>query len=119
MAEVLKDVNTKKAKQKNDIPIKLIKENRELLFFVLSRTFTFNMYLLLKQLGITPIHKKDATNGKSNYRPVCILTFLSKPFKKCLYDQIYGYTDIILSRTPCGFRKGYSTQYPIIAVIEK
>ena len=48
MAEVLKDVNTKKAKQKNDIPIKLIKENRGLLFFVLSRTFTFNIYLLLK-----------------------------------------------------------------------
>ena len=87
MAEVLKDVNTKKAKQKNDIPIKLIKENRELLFFVLSRIFTFNIYLPLKQLGITPIHKKDATNEKSNYRPVCILTSLSKPFKTCLYDQ--------------------------------
>ena len=110
MAEVLKDVNTKKAKQENDIPIKLIKENRGLLFFVLSRTFTFNIYLLLK---------KDATNDKSNYRPVCILTFLSRPFEKCLYDQIYGYTDSILSRTQCGFRKGYSTQYSIIAVIEK
>ena len=28
MAEVLKDLNAKKAKQENDIPIKLIKENR-------------------------------------------------------------------------------------------
>ena len=119
MAEVLKDVNTKKAKQKNDIPIKLIKENRELLFFVLSRIFTFNIYLPLKQLGITPIHKKDATNEKSNYRPVCILTSLSKPFKTCLYDQFYVYTDNILSRTQCRFGKGYSTQYSIIAMIEK
>ena len=36
-----------------------------------------------------------------------------------MYDQIYAYTDIILSKAQCGFRKGYSTQYSIIAMIEK
>ena len=43
----------------------------------------------------------------------------SKAFEKCLYDQIYAYTDSILSKAQCGFRKGYSTQYSIIAMIEK
>ena len=41
MAEVLKDLNMKKAKQENDIPIRLIKENIELFSSVLSRTLTF------------------------------------------------------------------------------
>ena len=41
MAEVLKVLNSKKAKQVNDIPIKLIKENIELFSSVLSRMFTF------------------------------------------------------------------------------
>ena len=41
MAEVLKDLNAKKAKQENYIPIKLIKENIELFFSVLSRMFNF------------------------------------------------------------------------------
>ena len=43
---------------------------------------------------------------------------MSKAFEKCLYDQIYAYTDVILSNAQCGFRKGYSTQYSIIALIE-
>ena len=44
---------------------------------------------------------------------------MSKAFVKCLHDQIYGYIDRILSKTQCGFRKGYSTQYSIITIIEK
>ena len=51
------------------------------------------------------------THDKNNYRPVSILPSLSKAFEKCLYDQIYAYTDSILSKAQCGFRKGYSTQY--------
>ena len=72
-------------------------------------------------------------NDKNNYRPVSILLSLSMyilcilflcilpslAFEKCLYDQIYAYTESILSKAYCGFRKGYSTQYSIIAMIEK
>ena len=44
---------------------------------------------------------------------------MSKPFEKCLYDQVYAYTDGILSKAQCGFRKCCSTQYSIIPMIEK
>ena len=44
---------------------------------------------------------------------------MSKAFENCLYDQIYAYTDSILSKAQCGFRKGCSTQYSIIAMTEK
>ena len=44
---------------------------------------------------------------------------MSKAFEKCLHDQINAYTDSILSKAQCGFRKGYSTQYSIIAMTEK
>ena len=44
---------------------------------------------------------------------------MSKAFENCLYDQIYAYTDSILSKTQCGFRKGYSTQYSIVAMTGK
>ena len=95
MTEVLKDLNAKKAKQENDIPIKLIKENIELFSSVLSRMFNFYIDKAsfpnsLKQADIAPVHKKDDTNDKNNYRPVSILPSLSKAFKKCLYDQIYA-----------------------------
>ena len=114
MAEILKDLNAKKAKQENDIPIKLIKENIELFSSVLSRMFNFYIDKAsfpnsLKQADITPVHKTDHTNDKNNYRPVSILPSLSKTFEKCLYDQICAYTDSILSKAQCGFRKDYST----------
>ena len=124
MAEVLKDLNAKKAKQDNDILIKLIKENLESFSSGLSRMFNFYIDKAsfpnsLKQADITPVHKKDETSDKNNYRPVSILPSFSKAFEKCLYDQIFAYTDSILSKVQCGFRKGYSTQYSIIAIIEK
>ena len=34
-------------------------------------------------------------------------------------EQIYAYTDSILSKAQCGFRKSSSIQYSIIAMIEK
>ena len=122
MAEVLKDLNAKKAEQENDIPIKLIKDNIELFSSVLSRMFNFYIEKIsfpnsLKQADITTVHKKDDTNDKNNYRPVSILPPLSKTFEKCLYDQIYAYTDSILFKAQCGFRKAYNTQYSIIAMI--
>ena len=70
MAEVLKDLNAKKAEQENDIPIKLIKDNIELFSSVLSRMFNFYIEKIsfpnsLKQADITTVHKKDDTNDKT------------------------------------------------------
>ena len=64
VAEVQKDLDAKKAKQENDIPINLIKENIELFSSVLSRMFNFYIDKIsfpnsLKQADITPVHKKD------------------------------------------------------------
>ena len=44
---------------------------------------------------------------------------MSKAFEKFFYDQIYAYTDSILSKIHCGFRKGDGTQYLINAMIKK
>ena len=113
MAEVQKVLNAKKAKQENYIPIKLIKDI-ELFSFVLSKMFNFYIDKAsfpnsLKQADITPVHKKNDTNDKNNYRPVSILPSLSKAFKKCLYDQIYAYTDSILSKAQCSINSSYSS----------
>ena len=82
MVEVLKDLNVKRAKQENDIPVKLIKENIALFSYVLSRMFNFHIDRTsfpnsLKQAGITPIHKKDenmikTTIDQSAYYLFCL-----------------------------------------------
>ena len=46
----------------------------------------------LKNADISPVYKKKDRHDKSNYRPVSIVSFLSKPFEHILYEQIGGYT---------------------------
>ena len=52
-------------------------------------------------------------------RPVSILLNLSKTFKLCMYNQLNDYFDKILPKCLCGFRKGFSTQHYLLAMIEK
>ena len=73
----------------------------------------------LKQVDIKPIYKKESRNEKENDRPVSILPNLSKIFERCMYDQLKDHFDKLLSKYQCGFRKGFSTQHCLLAMIEK
>ena len=62
----------------------------------------FNFYIdnntfptVLKKADIKAVYKKFDPFDKTNYRPT----------ERCLYDQIYEYTDTILPKVQCGFRK--------------
>ena len=48
-----------------------------------------------------------------------ILPNLSKIFERCMYDQLKGHFNKLLSKYQCGFRKGFSTQHCLLAIIEK
>ena len=65
------------------------------------------------------LHIKKSELSKKNYRPVSILANVSKIYERCLYDQIATYFEHIFSRYQCGFRKGYSAQQCLLAMIEK
>ena len=48
-----------------------------------------------------------------------ILTNISKIYKKLLYDQLSKYFDSLLATNQCGFRKGFSSQYCVLVMLEK
>ena len=73
----------------------------------------------MKLADVTPAYKKKSKTSKDNYRPISILSNISKVYERCLYDQIQFYFDKILSKYQCGFRKGYNSQHCLIALIEK
>ena len=75
--------------------------------------------LLLKQTNITTAFKKGERYSKGNHRPVTILPNVSKIFERCMFLQINEYMDVFLRRHQCGFRKGYSTQQCLLAILEK
>ena len=62
----------------------------------------------LKHADVIPVHKKNEKCNKTNYRPVSILTNISKIYEKLLYDQLSKCFDSLLATNQCGFRKGFS-----------
>ena len=44
-----------------------------------------------KYSKVLPLHKKDSTLLPKNYRPVAILSPLSKILEKIIYEQLYNY----------------------------
>ena len=76
----------------------------------------------MKLSDVTPVFKKEYRTNKKNYRPITaisILSNLSKVFERCLYNQLFVFLDEMLSKYQCGFRKGFSTQYCLINLLEK
>ena len=106
------------------IPPKLLKMNNDIchkyITNIYNNTLIHTSYLFdLKKGEITPVHKKDETTNKENYRPISILPTVSKIVEKILYSQIYAYFNRKLSANICGFRKGYGPQYALLPLLEK
>ena len=74
---------------------------------------------ILKNANITPVFKKGFKGSKENYRPVGILPVISKIFEKMISKQITSFMDPLLSKYQCGFRRGFSAQNCLLAMLEK
>ena len=66
-----------------------------------------------------PVFKKGSKNSKHNYRPISILKNISKVYERVMFKQIGDFMENYFSKFQCGFRKGYSTQQCLIALIEE
>ena len=72
----------------------------------------------LKLADIIPIHKKDSTSNKANYRPISLLPTVSKVFEKLVFKQLSSFFETRLSKLLCGFRKKYSTQHSLFNLLK-
>ena len=66
----------------------------------------------------THLQKKEKFY-KRNYRPVIILTNISKVYEKLMYIQLSNFFDSLLAPNQCGFRKSFSSQYCLLVMQEK
>ena len=76
---------------------------------------------VFKHAIVVPIFKKGDPCILSNYRPIALLSFISKIFERCIFMRLVGYVSDCNLFTPnqYGFTKGKSTQDAIIALTEK
>ena len=122
--KVLNNLNVAKTCQVNDIPAKVIKMNKGI--FANFITDHFNYCIAYgefpdesKYADAIPVHKKNEECNKINYRPVRILTNLSKIYEKLVYNWLSKYFDSLLATNQCGCRKGFSSQNCPLVMMEK
>ena len=113
-----------KASQYSDIPTKIIKENSDIFSNFICESINNSIKSsifpsCLKHADVTPLHKKCNKSLKENYRPVSILPILSKVFERSMFKQMSSFFDDIFSKYQYGFRKGFSTQQCLLALLEK
>ena len=121
----IQNLNSRKASQQKDIPVKILKENSDICSYILPHNFNKSLFSnkfpkYLKKADITPVFKKDEKFMKTSYRPVSILPTVSKIYERCLCDQINEYFQSLFSKfsNHC-FRKGHSVQHCLLVLTEK
>ena len=109
-----KNIPTRRLKDVSDIcsPILASIWNEEIL---INKHFPTN----LKLADVTPVFKKKDKNLVENYRPVSVLPTVSKIFERQMQKQINNYITNFLSPYLCGYRKGFSTQYALLTLLER
>ena len=74
-----------------------------------------------KYSKVIPLHKKGCTLECKNYRPVAILSPLSKILERVVYEQLYNYfcRNKIFHPNLHGFRHGRSTQTALLTMYDR
>ena len=65
----------------------------------------------LKLDDVTPVYKSKSEYFKDNYRPLSILSNISKIYERYLYDQIQVFFNSIVSKYQWRFQPGYNAQH--------
>ena len=121
--KLLKSIDSKKAIGVDGIPPLILKLSAEILAKPLTKLINQSIKendvpTLLKIAAILPFYKKNERSHKNNYRPVSVLSALSKIFGKVLQNQILEFINDILSTYVSAYRKGYSTQHVLTRLVE-
>ena len=107
----------------SSIPNKLLKEHKEifsnLLTTLINKSFSDGTFPeMLKLANLTPIHKKKA--HCNNYRPISLLSNISKIYEKAYHVQIYEFLEDnnVIYDLQFGFRKKHSTDHALLSITE-
>ena len=116
----------KKEGQIDDIPRKFLKACAHYISQILADFFnacieqgTFPKIFKLSK--ITPVFKKGAKNLIKNYRPISILTNITKLFESIIFNRLQAFfkNENLLSENQYGFRKDRSTELAVFGLIFK
>ncbi len=80
--------------------------------------FTCEFPTPLKAVDVSALHKNSDSSCEVNYRPINVVTAMSKVFERLIAQQINSFMTTRISNLLCAYRKGHSAQHALIRLIE-
>ena len=117
---LIKSIKTNKASGSNSIPTKIFKlfkkEFSKRLSDIINLSFNEGIFPnLLKIANVIPIHKKGDKLDCNNYRPISLLSNISKIFEKYMHTRLTNFLRInkLWFSYQLGFNNGYSLNHAL------
>ena len=121
----IKQLKLGKASGPDHIPVGLVKDASEYISNPLSLIYNASMSKgsfpdTWKIARVSPIFKSGAKDERSNYRPISVLSVLSRVFERIVHDQLLEFLkqNKILTKSQFAYRKLYSTITSLIDSID-
>ena len=116
-------LNTRKFTGYDNIPAKLLRMAHVALASPISKLINNAMQMnvfpeTMKCAKLSPIYKKDDNLLKKNFRPVSVLTGISKLYESVVNDQLLQFFCKLFNDLICAFRKGYSCQSLLMKCVD-
>lgn len=120
IATIISNFGLKKASGPNSIPNNLLKEFSSFLTYpikiLVNKSLSEGTFpTLLKTAQVCPIYKKSDKTKCINYRPISLLSNLSKIFERIMYNRLERYLERnnMIYNHQFGFRRSYSTEHAL------
>ena len=121
--KIIMNLDGSKATPVGDIPTDMLKQAIDIHLLIMTQIINMsidnNCYPEdLKLAEVSPVFKKKDDLNKENYRPISVLSHVSKVFERVMYQQIEGFMKDKLSNLLIGFRKNHNTQHCLTNLLE-
>ena len=115
---IVADLKSRNSCGINRIPSKVLKSAPENILLALVHIFNLSLSSgefidAFKVAKVIPMFKKGSTYDVNNYRPISLLSVLSKILEKIVYERLVSFLirQNFFHKNQIGFRKEYSTSH--------
>ena len=119
-------MESKKAAGPNSIPVDILKLLNGKISPILASLFNLSFQHgvfpdILKISSVIPVFKKGSKLECNNYRPISLISNISKLIEKLMYSRLYSFLELnkSISDLQFGFRTNHSTSHALLSLTER